>query len=80
MTEEMMETKVMDPKGRIRELRILLKHNNICIIRLSFDERRKRGGLGLFHKIVAEKFCNMQKDTDIKIQEVQGTLVKFNKS
>ena len=75
-----METKIMDFKGRLRELRVLLKHNNICIIRLSSDEQRKRGGLDLFHKIVAEKFCNIQQDTDIKIQEAKGTLVKFNKS
>lgn len=80
MTEKKREMKVMDRKGRLRDLSGLFEHNNIPIIRVPEDEEKEKGGEGLFHKIIAEKFSNMQKDTDIKIQVVQRTPIKFNKS
>ena len=74
------ERKVMDHKGRLRELSDLLKHSNIHIIGISEDEEREKGAEGLFEQIITKNFPNLGKDIDIKLQEAQRTLTKFNKS
>ena len=79
-TEKKRETKVMDHKGRLRELRNVLKCSNIHIIRVPEDVEREKGEEHLFEQITAESFPNLGKDTDIKIQEAQRTPIKFNKS
>ena len=68
----------MDHKGRPRELSDLLKYSNILIIGVLEDEDREKGEEGLFKKIIAEMFSNLEKDTDIKIKEAKKTLIKFN--
>ena len=73
-------TKVMDDKGRHKELSDLLKCNNIHIIDILEDEEREKGAKGLCKQIIAEYFSNLGKDIDIKIQEAQRTPIKFNKS
>ena len=78
--EKKRETKVRDHKGRLRKLSNLLKHNNICIIGVPEDEEKEKGKEGLFEQIIAENFPNLGKDTDIKIQEAQGTPIKLKKS
>ena len=42
--------------------------------------KTKTKAAGLCEQIIAEDFPNPGKDTDIKIQEAQRTLIKFNKS
>ena len=69
----------MDHEDRFRELRDLLKQNNICIIGVPEDEERERGAEGLFEEITAENFPNLGKDAGIKIQETHNTPIKFNK-
>ena len=59
--EKMRERKVIDHKGRFRELRNLLKCNNIWIIGISEGEEREKGTEGLFEQIVAENFLNLWK-------------------
>ena len=76
--EKKREIKVMDHEGRPRELSDLLKYSNILIIGVLEDEDREKGEEGLFKKIIAEMFSNLEKDTDIKIKEAKKTLIKFN--
>ena len=43
MKKKKREKKVMDQKGRLRELHNLLNCDNICIIEASEDEEREKG-------------------------------------
>ena len=43
-------------------------------------EREKKGVEGLREQIIAESFPNLEKDTDIKIQEAQRTPIRFDKN
>ena len=47
--------KILDHKGRIREISDLMKHNNIHIRGVPEEEERKRGR-GLFEQITAKNF------------------------
>ena len=42
-------------------------------------KRDKKGVRGLCEQIIAENFPNLEKETDIKIQEAQRTPIRFNK-
>ena len=55
------EAKFRDQEGRLRKVRDLLKHNNICIIGVPEDEDREKGAEGLCEQIIAENFLNMGK-------------------
>ena len=79
-SEKKSEVKVKEHNTRLRELSDLLKRNNIRIIGVPEDEEREKGAEGLCEQIIAENFPNLRKDTDIKIQETQSTLIKFNPS
>ena len=68
-----------DHKGRLRELRNLLKCNNICIIWIAEYEERQKGAEG-YEQIITESFHNVVKETDIKIQEAQRTPIKLKKN
>ena len=78
--EKKRETKVTDHGSRLRELSYLLKLNNIPIIRVPEDKEREKGAEDLCKQIIPENLPNLGKDTDIKIQEAQITLIKFNKN
>ena len=65
---------------RIREISDSLKRNNIRIIGVPEEEEREIGVEGLCEQTIAENFPNLGKDTDIKIQEAQRTLIRFNKN
>ena len=43
-------------------------------------KREKKGVEWLREQIIVEKFPNLGKDTDIKIQEAQRTPIRFNKN
>ena len=62
--ENKMERKVIDHKGRLRELCHLLKHNNICIMGVPEDQEREKGADGVFEQIRAENFPNLGKNRD----------------
>ena len=64
---------------RIREISDSLKRNNIRIIGVPEEEEREIQVEELCEQIIAEKFPNLGKDTDIKIQEAQRTPIRFNK-
>ena len=78
--EKKRERKVLDHQCRLNELSDSIKHNIINIIGVPEEDERKKGAEGLLEQIIAEKFPNLGKETDIKIQEVQTTLIKINKS
>ena len=79
-SEKKRERKLMDHKGRLRELSELIKCDNIHIIRFQKDEERNKGSEGLFKQIIVENFANLRKARGIKIQEAQRTPIKFNRS
>ncbi|KAF0880195.1 LORF1 protein, partial [Crocuta crocuta] len=78
--EKKRETKVLNHKGRLREFSDLLRCSNIHIIRVPEDEEREKGAKCLLKQIIAENFLNLGKNTDIKIQEAQGTHIELNQS
>ena len=48
-----------------------IKHTNICIIGVPEWEEREKGAKNTFEDIIAEKFPNLGKKTDIQVQEAQ---------
>ena len=78
--EKKREMKAKEHELRIREIRDSLKRNNITIIGVQEDEDRDKGVERLCEQIIAENIPNLGKDTDIKIQEVQKTPIRFNKN
>ena len=55
---------------RLRELNDSIKHTNIRIIGVLEGEKRENRAENLLEKITARNFPNLEKETDIKIQEV----------
>ena len=78
--EKKREIKAKEHNLRIREISDSLKRNNIRIIGVTEEEEREIRVEGLCEQIIVEKFLNLQKDTDIKIQEAQRTPIRFNKN
>ena len=52
------ESRLLDHKGRLRELSDSMKQNGICIIGVPGEEQEKRSQ-GLFEKIIAENLPNL---------------------
>ena len=75
--------KKRDMKGKELDLRIRESSDslkgNIRIIGVAEEEDRKIGVEGLCEQIIGENFPNLE-DTDIKIQEAQRILIRFNKN
>ena len=42
--------------------------------------KREKKGQNVYVRIIVEKFPNLGKDTDIKIQEAQRIPIRFNKN
>ena len=78
--EKKREIKTKKHDLRIRKISDSLKRNKIRIIGVPEEEEREIGVEGLCEQIMAENFPNLGKDTDIKIQEVQRTPIRFNKN
>ena len=57
-----------------------VKCNNIPIIEIPEEEKKEKGAENLFEEIVAKNFLNLEKETDIQIQEAQRTPNKINKT
>lgn len=66
--------------SRLIELTDSIKYSNIHIIEVPETEERKREAENLFEGTIAGNFLNLQKETDIWIQEAQKNLNKINKS
>ena len=64
----------MQNEKRLRQLSDTLKHNNIHIIEIS-EEKKKRTE-NLFQELIAENSPNLRKETEIQIQEVQQNQFK----
>ena len=54
------------------------KLTNICIIGIPEGEDREQGIENLFEEIVTENFLNLEKETDIQVQEAQRVSNKMN--
>uniref|UniRef100_A0A8C8WU41 L1 transposable element RRM domain-containing protein n=1 Tax=Panthera leo TaxID=9689 RepID=A0A8C8WU41_PANLE len=78
--EKKREMKAKEDNLTIREISDSLKRNNIRIIGVPEEEEREIGVEGLCEQIIAGNFPNLGKDTDIKTQEAQRTLIRFNKN
>ena len=60
-------------RNSIRDLWDNIKHANICII-----EEIEKGIENVFEEIMAEKLPNLNKETDIQVQEAQRVPNKIN--
>ena len=78
--EKKRETNTKEHDLRIRAISDSLKRNKIRIIGVPEDEETEKGVEELCEQIIAENFPNLEKDTDIKIQEAQRTPIRFNKN
>ena len=77
---EKRERKALDHEHRLLEFNDSLKSNNIHVLYRSPRRRKERKSKGLFEQIIAENFPKLGKETDLEIQEVQLTPIKFHKS
>ena len=75
---EQMKEKIMQNENTHRELSDSIKNNNIHLIGISEEDEREKGVENLFEEIIAERFHNVWKQTDIQIQEAQRSLQKSN--
>ena len=71
---------MMDHESRLREVSDSIKYNNIHTTGLPKEEEREKGEEVLFEEIIANKFPNLGKETDIHIKEAQKTPIKINKA
>ena len=78
--EKKREIKAKEHDLRIGEISDSLKRNNIRIIEVPEEEETEKVAEELCEQIIAENFPNLEKDTDIKIQEAQKTPTRFNKT
>ena len=78
--EKKMERKLLDHKGRIKDLSDSIKQNNVHIIGVPEEEGQEKRAQGLFEQIIAENFPNLGKETVIRVQEAQRTPLKINKN
>ena len=62
----------------LRDLWENIKHTNIHIVGVPEGEETNKGAEKLFKEIKAENFPNLKKETDIQVQEAQGTSNKIN--
>lgn len=54
------------------------KHTNIHITEVPKGEEREQWAENLFEEIIAENFPNLEKETDIQVEEVQKAPKKMN--
>ena len=66
--EEKREKQLKDHEERLREINDSLRRKNLCIIGVSENTERERGPESIFEQIIAEKFPNLGRETDIQIQ------------
>lgn len=78
--EQKRDKELLDYEGRIQETSDTKRWNNIRIIGIPEEGKRKRGEEGLLEQIIAENFPNLAKGVSIKIQEAQRIPLKINKN
>ncbi|KAF0871395.1 LORF1 protein, partial [Crocuta crocuta] len=64
---------IQEHERRVRELSDTIKRNNIHLIEIPEEENRRKGAEGVVEQIIAENFPNLEKETDIEIQEAQNS-------
>ncbi|KAF0880731.1 LORF1 protein, partial [Crocuta crocuta] len=69
---------IQERERRVRELSDTDKQNNIHIIGISEEEERGKGAERVLEQIIAEKFPNLGKETDIETQEAQRIPLRHN--
>uniref|UniRef100_A0A9L0SBQ6 L1 transposable element RRM domain-containing protein n=1 Tax=Equus caballus TaxID=9796 RepID=A0A9L0SBQ6_HORSE len=74
---EQIKEKTIKKKDSLRDLWGNIKHTNSCIIGIPEEDRDKRAE-NQFEEMIAENFPNLKKETDIQVQEAQGTSNKIN--
>ena len=70
--------KLVDHKGRVKELSDSIKQNNIHIIGISEEKKWEKRVEVLFEHIIAENFPNLGKEIGIQDQNEQRSPFKIN--
>ena len=65
------ENQMKKHESNIRDLWDNIKWANLCIIGIPEGEEKEKGIENIFEEIMAEKFPNLKKETDIQIQEAE---------
>lgn len=61
--EQKKKKRMLESEGNLRDIRTIISCNTIYII--EFLERKRKGVGELFKEMMAEKFPNLRKETDI---------------
>ena len=72
------QQRIQNNEDSVKSLWDNFKHTNICIMGVLEGEERKQEIESLFEKIMAGSFCNLVKEIDIQVQEVQKIPHKMN--
>ena len=70
---------IIKNENRLRELSDTIKCNNICIIGILEGKEKERGTENFFEEIIAKNFLNLEKQTEIQIQEAAKAPTKSTK-
>ena len=62
----------------LRDLWGHIKHNNIWIIGVPEEDKKKKGYEKIFEEIIVENFPNMEKEIDNEVQEAQRVAYRIN--
>ena len=74
--EQKRDRQWLDHEGRIWEINDTIRWNNIRITGIPEEEEKEGRAEGILKQIIAENFPNLEKERNIKIQEVQRTPLK----
>ena len=75
--EQKREKRIMQNKNRLRELNDSIKCNNICIIGVP-EEDRKKDHEKILEEIIVENFPKMGKEIITQVQETQRVPNRIN--
>ena len=75
--EQIKEKRVKRNEDSLRDLWDNIKHNNIRIIGVP-EEEKKKGTEKIFEEIIVENFPNMGKEIATKVQEAQRVPYRIN--
>ena len=76
--EQPKEKQILKNENSLGYLWDNIKCINICIIGVPEKEKRKKGFKNVFDEIMADNFPNLEKETDIQVQEAQKVPNKMN--
>ena len=76
--EKKRDKNIQEYEGKIRELNVALKRNNLRIIGILEEEERGKGAEGVLEELIAENFPDLGKEKGIEIQEAQRTPFSCN--